>query len=195
MTENSIQILPIGKVKINPDNPRTITDDAFKKLVKSIKDFPDMLTKRPIVVNNKMIILGGNKRYEAAVEAGLKEIPVIVTDWNKKQQQEFLIKDNTSFGEWDWQALQQTFDFEQITDWGVKPIALGGNNVEMEDDGLPEYEKADNGIKLIIRFETEAEIEAFCKSKKIKLLKKQKESWSTIYPFTGVIDAKSVVYE
>lgn len=71
-----MQTVKIKEVKVNPNNPRLIKDDKFKKLVQSVKDFPEMLNIRPIVVNKDMIILGGNMRYKACLEAGLKEIPV-----------------------------------------------------------------------------------------------------------------------
>jgi ParB/RepB/Spo0J family partition protein len=88
-----MEIVKIQEVKLNPNNPRLIKDDKFKKLVQSIKDFPEMLNIRPIVVNKDMIILGGNMRYKACKEAGLKEIPVIVTDLTEEQQREFLINE------------------------------------------------------------------------------------------------------
>jgi len=112
--------IAISKIKLNPNNPRLIKDDKFKKLVQSIKDFPEMLDIRPIVVNADMIILGGNMRYKACVEAGLKEIPVIVADnLTEEQQREFLIKDNTSGGEWDWEMLANEWDAEELGDWGL----------------------------------------------------------------------------
>jgi ParB-like chromosome segregation protein Spo0J len=91
-----MEVVKINSVKLNPNNPRIIKDDKFKKLVQSIKDFPEMLNIRPIVVNQDMIILGGNMRYKACKEAGLKEVPIIVTDLSEEKQREFLIKDNTS---------------------------------------------------------------------------------------------------
>ena len=109
----------IQNVKVNPNNPRLIKDDKFKKLVQSIKDFPEMLNIRPIVVNQDMIILGGNMRYKACKEAGLKEIPIIITDLSEDKQREFLIKDNTSGGEWDWEVLANEWDSEQLEDWGL----------------------------------------------------------------------------
>jgi ParB-like chromosome segregation protein Spo0J len=109
-----------SKIKLNPNNPRLIKDDKFKKLVQSIKDFPEMLDIRPIVVNADMIILGGNMRYKACVEAGLKEIPVIVADnLTEEQQREFLIKDNTSGGEWDWEMLANEWNSEDLDKWGL----------------------------------------------------------------------------
>ena len=115
----NVKITKISEVKLNPNNPRLIKDDKFTKLVKSIKDFPEMLDIRPIVVNKDMIILGGNMRYKACKEAGLKEIPVIVTDLTEEQQREFLIKDNTSGGEWDFEMLANEWDVEQLDEWGL----------------------------------------------------------------------------
>jgi ParB-like chromosome segregation protein Spo0J len=110
----------ISEVKLNPNNPRLIKDDNFKKLVQSIKDFPEMLEIRPIVVNADMVILGGNMRFKACKEAGLKEVPIIVADnLTEEQQREFLIKDNVSGGEWDWSLLSE-WDSEQLEDWGLE---------------------------------------------------------------------------
>jgi hypothetical protein len=107
------------KIKLNPNNPRIIKDDKFKKLVQSIKDFPEMLDIRPIVVNKEGIILGGNMRYKACLEAGIKEPPFKVVDLTDEQQKEFLIKDNVSGGEWDWDALASEWDVEQLDSWGL----------------------------------------------------------------------------
>ena len=114
----------IKKVKItevisNPNNPRLIKDDKFKKLVKSIQDFPDMLNVRPIVVNTDMVVLGGNMRLKAIKEAGIKEINVDIVDWNEQQQKEFIVKDNVGYGEWDWNDLANNWDSEELTDWGL----------------------------------------------------------------------------
>jgi ParB-like chromosome segregation protein Spo0J len=101
-----MQKVKINKIKVNPNNPRFIKDDKFKNLVKSIKEFPEMLSLRPVVVNKDMIILGGNMRFKAAKEAGLKEIPILIANnITQEQEREFLIKDNTSGGEWDWDIL------------------------------------------------------------------------------------------
>jgi ParB-like chromosome segregation protein Spo0J len=113
------QLINISEVKVNPNNPRLIKDDKFRKLVNSIKEFPEMLNIRPIVVNKDMIILGGNMRYKACKEAGLKEIPIIITDLTEEQQREFLIKDNTSGGEWDWDILANEWDTTELEDWGL----------------------------------------------------------------------------
>ena len=93
------EVVKISEVKVNPNNPRLIKDDKFAKLVQSIKDLPQMLAIRPIVVNADMIVLGGNMRLKACKEAGLKEVPIIIADnLTEEQQREFLIKDNVSGG-------------------------------------------------------------------------------------------------
>jgi DNA modification methylase len=109
----------ITDIKLNPNNPRLIKDDKFKKLVQSVKDFPEMLNIRPIVVNKDMIILGGNMRFRACKEAGIKEIPVIIADLSEEKQREFLIKDNTSGGEWDWDMIANEWDTEELEAWGL----------------------------------------------------------------------------
>ena len=104
----------ISEVKPNPNNPRIIKDDKFAKLVQSIKDFPKMLEIRPIVVNSDMIVLGGNMRLKACKEAGLKKVHIIkAEDLTEEQQREFIIKDNVSGGEWDWEQLANEWDVEQ----------------------------------------------------------------------------------
>ena len=97
-----MQTLPIGKIKANPNNPRTIKDDKFFKLVQSLKDLPEMAKVRPVVVNQDMVVLGGNMRLKAMKEAGWKEAPVEIVDWDEDKQRQFIIKDNVGFGEWDW---------------------------------------------------------------------------------------------
>ena len=110
----------IGKIKNNPNNPRLIKDDKFKKLVKSIKEFPEMLEIRPIVVDKDNIVLGGNMRLRACQEAGLKEVHILQADkLTEKQQREFIIKDNVGFGEWDWDDLANEWDTEELEDWGL----------------------------------------------------------------------------
>ena len=114
-----IENIAISKIKLNPNNPRLIKDDKFTKLVQSIKDFPEMLNIRPIVVNDDMIILGGNMRFKACKEAGLKEVPIIkASGLSAEKQREFLIKDNVSGGEWDWGLLEK-WDSLELENWGL----------------------------------------------------------------------------
>lgn len=137
------EIVNIKEVKNNPNNPRLIKDDKFKKLVQSIKNFPEMLNIRPIVVNENMVILGGNMRYKACLEAGLKEVPIIKVDsLSAEKQREFIIKDNVSGGEWDWGLLQE-WDVEELEDWGVDMVGFDLDSDELGTDfSLPDGDKA-----------------------------------------------------
>ena len=114
------QLVSISKVQPNQNNPRIIKDYKFKKLVQSIKDFPQMLELRPIVVNEDNIVLGGNMRLKACQEAGLKEVHIIqAKDLSEAQQREFIIKDNVGFGEWDWDLLANEWNNTQLGEWGL----------------------------------------------------------------------------
>lgn len=117
---NNIEKVSISEIRLSPKNPRIIKDEKFHKLVKSIQEFPEMLEIRPIVVDEEGFVLGGNMRFKACKEAGLKEVFIIraneLTDEQKKQ---FVIKDNASFGDWDWEVLQAEWDLSEISDWGV----------------------------------------------------------------------------
>ena len=117
----NIEWVKTKDIHANENNPRILKDDKFKKLVKSIKDFPEMLEIRPIVVNNEMMVLGGNMRLRAIQEIGLKEVPIIKAEnLTEEQQREFLIKDNVGFGEWDWDALANDFNADDLEDWGLE---------------------------------------------------------------------------
>lgn len=114
-----IKQLRVAALKSNPNNPRIIKDEKFYKLVESIKTFPEMLEARPIVVNQDYIVLGGNMRLKALIEAGIKEAPVEIVDWDENKQREFIIKDNVGFGEWDWNELANTWDSIELSNWGL----------------------------------------------------------------------------
>ena len=110
----------IEDVKLNDDNPRTIKEVKFKQLVKSIKEFPEMLDIRPIVVDEDMIVLGGNMRLRACIKAGLKEVSIVqVTGLTEEQKREFIVKDNVGFGEWDWDILANEWNVEKLIEWGL----------------------------------------------------------------------------
>lgn len=160
-----MQLVKISQVKPNPRNPRIIKDGKFEKLVKSITEFPDMLNKRPLVVftdvDGKFVVLGGNMRLKACKEIGLKEIPIIVADeWTEEQKNEFLIKDNVGFGEWDWDSLANEWDVELLNDWGLNVPEFSGDidysildDEDLDDDLLDMA----NGVKKAIQIEFEAE--------------------------------------
>ena len=115
-----MELVKISKVKPNETNPRLIKDSKFNKLVKSIKEFPEMLKLRPIVVNKDMVVLGGNMRLKACKEAGLKDVWILKADnLTEEQQKEFIVKDNVGFGEWDWDILANQWDNVQLKDWGM----------------------------------------------------------------------------
>jgi DNA modification methylase len=138
----------------NENNPRILKDDKFKKLVQSIKDFPEMLEIRPIVVNNEMMILGGNMRWKAIQEIGIKEIPIIKAEnLTEEQQREFLIKDNVGFGEWDWDALANDWNPEELNEWGLDVPNMDLTELEAEDDNFEEPENVETDIVLGDLFE------------------------------------------
>lgn len=141
-----VEIKPISSVKPNPSNPRIIKDDKFKKLVQSLKDFPEMMSLRPIVCNPDMIILGGNMRFRAAKDAGWKEIPVIVADIPEEKQREFIIKDNVGFGEWDWDVLANEWDETKLEDWGLEIPDFSGKEAEAKEDDFEISEKIETKI-------------------------------------------------
>lgn len=143
-------IVQIDKLKANPRNPRVIKDDKFKKLCKSLQEFPQMLEKRPIVcftdTDGKYVVLGGNMRLKAAKEIGLTELPIMLADdWTEEQRAEFLIKDNVGFGEWNFEELTQEWDVEQLEDWGLDMPEFGEDvspDEYSEDFALPDGDKA-----------------------------------------------------
>tara|TARA_B100001250_G_C19770412_1_gene776881 strand:- start:503 stop:1033 length:531 start_codon:yes stop_codon:yes gene_type:complete len=112
--------LKISEIKSNESNPRVIRDKKFEKLVQSIKDFPEMLDLRPIVIDEDNIILGGNMRYRACIEAGMKEVPVkIAKGLSQDQKKEFIVKDNLAFGEWDWDIIGNEWNNVKLGEWGM----------------------------------------------------------------------------
>ena len=115
-----VEYRKVTELKLHGSNPRFIKDDKFKKLVKSIKDFPEMLEKRPLVVDEDGIILGGNMRFRSCLELKMKEVPVIVAKgWTDEQKNEFVIKDNVSSGEFDFDVLANEWDIPELEEWGL----------------------------------------------------------------------------
>jgi hypothetical protein len=159
-----IKKVKINQVKPNPENPRLIKDDKFFKLVRSIQDFPQMLDIRPIVVNDDMIVLGGNMRLKACKEAGLKEVSIVVaSDLTEDQQREFIIKDNVGFGEWDWENLANNWNVDQLSMWGLDvPIFLESDQdvtideqpkkpmIKISFDTINDVQAAENDVKELI---------------------------------------------
>ena len=155
-------LVDISKVKGNTNNPRIIKDDKFKKLVKSIKEFPEMLELRPIVVDEDMIVLGGNMRLKACIEAGLKEVHITIADnLTEEQKKEFIVKDNVGFGEWDWDMIANEWDTNKLRDWGLDLILTDDdleemknpNNIDTENIFATELDMQSN--YLVLKFDTD----------------------------------------
>lgn len=160
--------IKLSKIKPNPNNPRIIKDDKFKKLVQSLQEFPEMMEKRPMVcvtdVDGSIYPLGGNMRLKALQELKLKDIPstyvMMADEWTEERRREFVIKDNVGFGEWDWQQLANDWDTEQLQDWGLDvPEFATEVDYSILDDEDVEDQLADmtNGVKKAIQIEFEAE--------------------------------------
>jgi len=159
-------MIPTTKIKLsdlkpNTNNPRFIRDEKFKKLVKSIQEFPQMLELRPIIVDADYTILGGNMRYMACKDLRITEVPVIVADeLTEEQALEFIIKDNVGFGEWEWDTLANEWDAVQLVDWGLdvwqQPADVDYSILD-EDDVSEQLEEMTAGVKKAIQIEFEAE--------------------------------------
>ena len=148
-----MEIVKISAIKANSKNPRVIKDDKFKKLVQSIREFPDMLNKRPLIcftdVDGKYVVLGGNMRLKAAIEVGLKELPILLADdWTQEQRDEFLIKDNVGFGEWDWDQLANEWDEELLDKWGLD-LPLGFDEIKETKD-IPDIGEIEFSEELLL---------------------------------------------
>lgn len=132
-----MKTLPIKDIKKNPNNPRKIAPKQLERLTDSIKEFPEMLAKRPIVVDENLVVLGGNMRLEACKRAGLEEVSVLIADdWTEEQKKEFVIKDNVNFGFWDFDGTDGWEDLE-LAKWGLEEnigsIEVEGLEEEVED--------------------------------------------------------------
>lgn len=134
-------LLKLSEIKPNPANPRFVRDDAFKKLVASLQSFPEMAEVRPVVLNVEHMILGGNVRYRAAKEAGWTEMPVTIVDWPEDKQREFIIKDNVSGGEWDWDQLANEWTDLPLEEWGLDIPTSFDKEPELTEGETPESEE------------------------------------------------------
>ena len=150
----NLELIKLSVIKRNPDNPRILKDDKFKRLVQSIKDIPEMLKIRPIVINDNMMVLGGNMRLKACKEAGIKEVSVInAGDLTEEQQREFIIKDNVGFGEWDWDLLADEWDIEQLDEWGLKTWDV--SDVDLDDFFEDDTTDKENTNKIVLEYNDE----------------------------------------
>jgi DNA modification methylase len=142
---DKVSNMNINEIKPNPNNPRLIKDHKFKQLVKSIQDFPQMLELRPIVIDENNMVLGGNMRLKACKEAGLTDVPVIhANNLTEEKKREFIIKDNVAFGEHNWDELANSWNVEELTEWGLDIPNFEVNNLEAEED---DFAVPDGGIE------------------------------------------------
>jgi len=183
-------MIPTTKIKLsdlkpNTENPRFIRDDKFKKLVKSIQEFPQMLELRPIIVDADYTILGGNMRYMACKDLRIKEVPVIVADeLTEEQALEFIIKDNVGFGEWEWDTLANEWDAVQLVDWGFDmpkwADGLDVNNMELSDEAIDEefdpIGNSDGKQRVVFLFDGSEEAESYLNNLNVEY-KKQGQAW------------------
>ena len=176
-----MELVKINKVKPNGNNPRLIKDSKFKKLVTSIKEFPEMLKLRPIVVNSDMVVLGGNMRLKACKEAGLKEVYILKAyDLTEEQEKEFIVKDNVGFGEWDWDILANEWDVNKLEDWGLDGFPFEIDNSIEEDNynrsvEVPKYQPTDEKPKVNELFDNEKTNDFIKKIEKSNIPKNEKD--------------------
>lgn len=154
--------MKIEKIKPNPNNPRIIKDEKFRKLVKSIQEFPQMLELRPIVIDENNVVLGGNMRLKACIEAGLTDVPVKqAADLTEQQKKEFIVKDNVGYGEWDWDLLANEWDIDEITEWGLEIPNFNTPNLDYsildEVDVIDQMNGMSSNVKKAIQIEFEPE--------------------------------------
>ena len=151
-------MIKLSKLKPNPDNPRHIRDDKFKKLVQSLETFAEkMMPQRPIIVDEKWIILGGNQRFKALKELGYKDVPNDwirqVLDWTEEDKREFIIKDNVSFGEFDWQDLEENWSADDLDEWGVDIPSFDTEDEKNYSDKNKEINTGEFSDKMTIKLD------------------------------------------
>ena len=176
--------MKLTAIKINPSNPRHINKDKIEKLKKSIKDFEKMLEIRPIVIDENNMTLGGNMRVLALREMGYKEIP---DKWIRKEtnlteaeKKEFIIKDNISFGDWDWDMLANEWDDIELEEWGLHLVDIAAIN-EMQEwnkANMPVFEIADKEYRIILVFQNEQEREEYKNNNNLTVGNIQAGTWT-----------------
>lgn len=174
-----VKQVPISKVKPNKGNPRFIRDEKFAKLVKSLREFPDMAKLRPLIVNAEMVVLGGNMRLKAMQELKWETVPVIVAEnLTPEQEAEFVIKDNVGFGEWDWEMLANQWDAELLTDWGLDIPHFGHEINDLDENDLDMDEEFDpigtaSGLqRVVFIFDGPEEAESYLKNAGVQFEKR-----------------------
>lgn len=180
--------MKISEIKSNPNNPRLIKEEKFRKLVKSIKDFPEMMELRPIVIDENNVIQGGNMRYQALLDLKYKEIPDSWVkqgkDLSENQWKQFVIKDNVGFGEWEWDILANEWDATELEEWGLNipnwAAGMDENNMTDEDVDIEEefdpIGTMDGKQRVVFLFDGQDEAESYLNSLKVDF-KKMNMAW------------------
>jgi DNA modification methylase len=139
----------IKDIKLNSHNPRDITPEQFAKLKKSLQEFPQMLDTRPLVIDENNVVLGGNMRLRVLQDLGFEDVPVKqVTGWTEEQKKEFIVKDNLSYGMWDWEMLANEWDAEQLEDWGLEIPGFEEEELEAKEDNFQIPDEIQTDIQL-----------------------------------------------
>lgn len=166
-----IEVVPIDQVQHHPKNPRLIKDNRFEQLVQSLIAFPDMMFARPLVVDEAGTVLGGNMRLHAALRLGYHEVPIMrMLGWSEAQKREFMIKDNASFGEWNWEVLANEWSDAPLGAWGIdlpadwlvepEEASSGSGADDSPDSSGEEEEKEDTRPSMLLRFATPEQLAA-----------------------------------
>lgn len=167
-----IEKVKVSAIKPNPKNPRIIKDDKFKKLVKSIESFPEMLELRPIVVSDEMTVLGGNMRLRALQSLGIAETFIVrASSLTPEQQREFIVKDNVGFGEWDWGMIANEWDDLPLEEWGMDTTTLLSENIDLDKFFKEDTTEKESKNKILLEYtgdDYNKVLEAFKKYDKTK---------------------------
>jgi hypothetical protein len=151
-----IEIIKIEEVKENPENPRLIDEKSFNQLKISIQNFPEMLNLRPLVIDENNYVIGGNMRLKALKELGWLEVPIIRFDnMDEEKKKEFIIKDNLSYGEWDWNLINLEWDMDMLQDWGLDVIKFNDIDVDEFFEPSNEDEEDNKKIKIFLEYTKE----------------------------------------
>jgi len=156
MSKKNYQLVNISKISLDVSNPRLIKEEKFDKLKKSIKDFPEMLKIRPIIVDENYVVIGGAMRTQACIALGMKKVPVyIAKGLTKEKKEEMLIKDNVSFGDWDWESLYLDNTREDLRSYGIDvwisddDETVGTGSTPSDPDAMPKPVDADDEYNVI----------------------------------------------
>ena len=189
-------------------NPRIISQENLNKLKSSIKGFEKMIEARPLVVTEDMRVVGGNQRLKALIQLGYESIPdswVKIMSFTPEEEREFIVKDNASYGGWDWDLLLEEFGQKELFDWAIEVPNLGDlekvekvNDLENEEwVGMPDFETKEDPLQIVVKFENDGLRKEFAEKMNIEFTyaKEGNKTWTTWYPYKGKGDWKSKKYE